>query len=300
MPLLMSVLPLVAVMGTGYALRRVFTAAFIADVNRLLGMVFLPALIFRSTSRAALDELSMTSLTYTTAVFVLLAVAVLVAQVFRRTQRGAFIQSSFRGNLVYLGLPVVTAAAGEAALTTAAPIVAVALIVHIGLSIMLLRSMQPGRPQTNVLTALRSIVTHPLVLAAAAGLVFAASGVVMPQVIDDVLELLSRAALPLALIVVGWKLPLDTVRSRFVPALTATMLKLIVMPAVAWVVAAVLFEAEPQNVVVVVIMAGSPTAILAQTFAETFNADATLAAASVALSTVLSLVTLPVWAALVV
>jgi predicted permease len=45
-------------------------------------------------------------------------------------------------------------------------------------------------------------------------------------------------------------------------------------------------------------MSAKPTAVVSQAFARQFNADTEVAAATVSLDTILALVTLPIWVAL--
>ncbi len=298
MPLVTSVASIVALMVIGFALRRKFNPQFVADLNRLLSRVFLPALVFQSTTTARIDQLGVTSGSFASAVSIVFLFSALISLRIPVSQRGAFIQSCFRGNLVYLGLPVVTATVGTAGLALAAPIIVIGLILHVSISIPLLQATGTSRHGLTWYESVLRIVTNPLVLSAVAGLALAFSGVSMPPVVSQTISLLARAALPLALLIVGWKLPVDAIRANFPLACVATFVKLVCMPAVAWLVASQVFEARPATTAVVVILAGSPTAIMAQSFAEAFDGDARLAAAGVALSTIVSLVTLPIWAAI--
>lgn len=286
-------------MGVGYILKKagVLDDGLTRHLNRLLTRVLLPALLFRSTSRTEIGEVGTAALGFLSAVILITLLAILASLAMPRSARGAFIQSSFRGNLAYLGLPVVGALFGEAAISVAAAILAAGLILHIILTIVLLQILDPERPRLDLRANLKAIFTNPLILSAVAGLLFSATGFELHRLLAEPLDLLGRAALPLALLVIGCTLSFENIRAKISLTVLAVAFKLIIMPAVAWFLMSTLFGTEGETLEIVVIMAASPTAILAQTFAEAFNADSRLAAATVAFSTILGLLAFPVWTA---
>ena len=294
------IIPLFIVMALGYVLKKlaVLDEELVGHLNRLLTRVLLPALLFRSTSRTVISEVGSASLGFLAAVLLVAALAIVVSLAMPRRVRGAFVQSSFRGNLAYLGLPVVAAVFGEAAISIAAAILAGGLILHIILTIVLLQILDPDRPDLDLQANLKTIITNPLILSAAAGLLFSATGLTLPRLLAETLDLLGRGALPLALLVIGCTVSFRGIRARLSLTLLAVAFKLILMPALAFVIMSFIFGAEGEILQIVVIMAASPTAILAQTFAEAFNADGHLAAATVALSTMFGLLAFPLWSAL--
>ncbi|MFW6250810.1 MAG: AEC family transporter [Alkalispirochaetaceae bacterium] len=294
------IMPLFIVMALGYVLKKlgVLDQPLVGYLNKLLTTVLLPALLFRSTSRTEISEVGSASLGFLAAVILVAAVAIVVSLGVPRSARGAFIQSSFRGNLAYLGLPVVGAVFGEGAISVAAAILAAGLILHVILTILLLQILDPDRPDLDLRANLKTIVTNPLILSAVAGLLFSATGLSLPTLLADPLDLLGRSALPLALLVIGCTVSFRGIRARLSLTLLAVAFKLVLMPALAFVIMSFLFPAESEILQIVVIMAASPTAILAQTFAEAFNADGHLTAATVALSTILGILAFPLWSAL--
>jgi hypothetical protein len=287
-------------MALGYVLKKlsILDQDLVGYLNKLLTRVLLPALLFRSTSRTVISEVGSASLGFLAAVLLVAAVAIVVSLAMPRRVRGAFVQSSFRGNLAYLGLPVVAAVFGEAAISIAAAILAGGLILHIVLTIVLLQILDPDRPDLDLQANLKTIVTNPLILSAAAGLLFSATGISLPGVLAQTLDLLGSGALPLALLVIGLTLSFRGIQARLSLTLLAVAFKLLIMPGLTYVIMSFLFQAEGEILQIVVIMAASPTAILAQTFAEAFNADGHLAAATVALSTILGLLAFPLWSTL--
>ena len=114
----------------------------------------------------------------------------------------------------------------------------------------------------GVLSALRRLVTNPLTLAAAIGVVLAVTGWELPRIVASPIELLAGLAIPAMLLSYGAALRLSPQPGRAGhngEVLAATVLKLAVMPVVAWSVGTAL-GLEGQVLLGVVITSALPTA----------------------------------------
>ena len=114
----------------------------------------------------------------------------------------------------------------------------------------------------GVLAALRRLVTNPLTLAAVLGLVLALTGWRLPAAVESPLEMLAGAAIPLMLMSYGAALRLSPPLGRAGhnrEVLLISILKLGVMPIVAWSVAVAL-GLDGRVLLGVVITAALPTA----------------------------------------
>ncbi len=114
----------------------------------------------------------------------------------------------------------------------------------------------------GVLAALRRLVTNPLTLAAVLGLVLALTGWRLPAAVESPLEMLAGAAIPLMLMSYGAALRLSPPLGRAGhnrEVLLISVLKLGVMPIVAWSVAVAL-GLDGRVLLGVVITAALPTA----------------------------------------
>lgn len=114
--------PIFVVIGLGMAIRRagILGEGFIADAHRLFYYVGLPVIIFQTIATTAFDEaFHMLQVGASALAFVLLLVVChLLGGWWGLTppRRGAFSQAAIRGNMNYIGLPVIYAAAGSAGL----------------------------------------------------------------------------------------------------------------------------------------------------------------------------------------
>jgi hypothetical protein len=297
MDVLRLITPLFVIIFVGYLLRKTgfARAGFVDELNRLVYYIGLPALLFSESSGVSPAELTggVAGLAYPVTVVITAALTFAASLLLPYSQRGPVVQAGFRSNLAYLGLPIVSTTLGDGVLGTIAIVIAAGVIIHTLLSILALSLLKPGAEGLDPARRLAELARNPLLIAIAAGLVLAAAGWSLPEVLARPIELLASMSLPLILLVLGLSLSFSELRRNIESAALASFLKLAVMPAVAWVVMSWLFESPALVVNTVVLMSAMPTAVASQTFARAFEADATVSASSVSLSTLLAVVSVP-------
>lgn len=137
----------------------------------------------------------------------------------------------------------------------------------------------------------RRLVTNPLTLAALLGLILAITGWRLPTLVDEPLQLLAGAAIPLMLLSYGAALrlsPLPGRAGRNREVTTIAVLKLAVMPVVAWLVATAL-GIEGAVLLGVVLTAALPTAQNIFLHATRYRVGEDVARESILVTTLLSL-----------
>ena len=301
MTLINIVLPVFLVIGLGLALRRLgFIREELNDgLSRLVFYVAAPALLFRSCAEGAFDwGARLPALGAVIGLTALVAVVTYVAGArLVPARRGVFAQGCFRSNTVFVGLPLVLSAYGDVALGPASVLIAVMVVVENLLSVMALTLPHHGRhahqPALWRHTALR-IVTNPLILACAAGIIYSLLGIRLPSGIDRTLELVGSTAAPLGLLCVGAGLAFEGLRAELPATLTASIVRLIVHPALIFLALRYLGLSGVELGVPLLIMA-SPTAVVSYIMAREMDGDAPLAGAIILISTAASLVTLIGW-----
>lgn len=157
-----------------------------------------------------------------------------------------------------LGFAVAAFVVGDA--TAVVPALLVQMMVVQPLALMVLDRLA-GRG-TGAWPVFKRLTTNPLTIAAVIGVVLAATGWDLPRIVASPLELLSGLAIPAMLISYGAALRLSPRPGRAGhnrEVLLATVLKMAVMPVVAW-AAATAFGLEGNALLGVVITAGLPTA----------------------------------------
>ncbi len=140
----------------------------------------------------------------------------------------------------------------------------------------------------------RKIALNPFLLASLGGVVFGIMGWQLPAPVLAPLEMLARAAIPVALLSIGATMNWSALArlDRFEMAICG--IKLLALPALA-LGGGLLFGLDPAIGTVLVLFAALPTASAAHVLASAFGANRELVATLIAQTTLLSALTLPVW-----
>ncbi|MEM9371945.1 MAG: AEC family transporter, partial [Pseudomonadota bacterium] len=146
--------------------------------------------------------------------------------------------------------------------------------------------------------AIREIFRNSLTIGLGLGLAANLSGVILPVPIVAAIDMIAGAALPVALFAVGGVLTRYALKSEFGEAGMVATLSLILHPALAWILTQHVFGLAPDFVRAAVVMAAMPTGINGYIFAAMYHRAERTAASSVLIATALSLLTIPVWLAI--
>lgn len=193
------------------------------------------------------------------------------------------------GNQGFMGLPLLAGVLGEEAMLfgVLAVILFNALLWTQGVM------MMGGR------LSLRNALLNPGILSMAVGLVFFATGFSIPGPIFQAVECMGDLNTPLAMVIIGAQISRsDLLAGLRRPALyVSCALRLVAAPALT---AAVLYwlPMPPLTYCACVVLAGCPTAGATAMFAQMFHRDEETASQAVSVSTLLSILTLPVFAVL--
>lgn len=207
------------------------------------------------------------------------------------TMAGCYVNA---GNL---GLPIAAYVLGDAALVV--PILMLQLLVLQPLAVTALDiAVLPVRPRLGAI--LRRPFTNPITVASAFGVGVAIAGVELPRVIGDPLDLLGGMSVPSMLLAYGVSLRLGPLPGRGVaPAvLSVTVaLKLAVQPIVGYVVGRAI-GLDATELLAVTVLAGLPSAQNVFVIANRYQRGTVLARDAVFVSTVCSVPSITLIAAL--
>jgi malonate transporter and related proteins len=159
-----------------------------------------------------------------------------------------------------IGLPVAVYLLGSAAYT--APLILLQLIVFAPVALVALDTASREGRRSLIGTVLASL-RNPLIVASLLGGVLAVAHVRVPSIVLEPLQLLGGASVPLMLAGFGLSLfgarPLAAGGHRR-DVLLASALKILGMPAVAWLLGALVFRLPAEQLHAAVVLAGLPTA----------------------------------------
>ena len=297
------ILPNFVLIVLGLALARAFDYGrdFWEGLEKLVYYVLFPALLFRSLAIAKIDlaqagVLVAAACAFTLAGFVLSVAAGPLLKLERKLYATGS-QCGYRFN-TYIGLAVAGSLFGTQGVALAALLLGVMIpLANVGAVAVLAAQSERG--------FLSELARHPLVLSSLAGFAWNLSGMPLPGFADQTLALLGQTALPAGLLSVGAAMKLE--RGREAPEESSSpvaahawwlAVKLVAVPAIALGLAR-LIGANGTEAAVLVLCAALPTATNAYILAVRMTGDGRAVALQVTVGTVLSMVTLPAWMALV-
>jgi predicted permease len=259
-------------------------------LNRLAFSVLAPCLLYTVTFRSDPGAiLTSAALVAALSAGISMATFVVTARLWlRRPVRTATIPALAAGytNASYIGIPVATYVLGDAAAVL--PVLMLQLLIITPLALLTLDLRRPGGSRRRLLLPLR----NPLVIAILAGIVTAWAHWSPPAPVLAGLEEVGHAAVPVILIAFGIALRQQRVlapgRGR-TEVVLASVIKVVLMPLVALVVARYVLGLGAREVLTVVVLAALPTAQNVFTYADRYGADAVLARDVVLLTTLASL-----------
>lgn len=280
------ILPVILVAGLGFVLARKFTLEQ-GSTNKIQLFGLVPALAFSSIMKTELPMGAVVGLgaSYLAVSLAIGVLAWVAARWLPPRSRGSVIACAVVGNNGNFGLPIALLALGQAGLEQA--------VVIFMFSIVLMWTAGPALLGSHggVGAALRAIVRLPVLWAMAAAVVMRTAHLTLPVGVNAAVDLVASACIPMVLLSLGIQLGSNR-KIHLTPAvLTATGLRVLVLPLVAWGVGRLIGLAglPLQSLVLACSM---PTAVNLAMVALEYSEDAETVASEVALSTLLSIGTL--------
>jgi len=296
-----TIIPIFAVITLGWVarLKGFIQPEFLGPANRLVYYIAIPAMIFHAISKASLKTQFDVAVLFITlfSVLAVFAVSWCVGVLWRieRRELGTFIQTSFHGNLGYIGLAVAFYSLGDDGFVRASIIAGFIMILQNFLAVVALQLNSKNiSPTGNTKSVILRIMGNPVILSALAGILFSLTGFRLPLVISRSLDILSGLALPMALILIGASLSFKLMRLKISQILSSSFLKLILLPALGFVIYR-LFDIDLKNYLPGLVLLASPTATLAYVMAKEMNGDTDFAVAAISTCTMLSAATFTLW-----
>ena len=295
------VFPVFFLLLLGVALKKIGITddAFLKTTDRMIYYIFFPLMLFWKIGAADqqfTDQAVRFYIAVICAVLVVYLLSILVILSGRVTafQAGAFSQSCYRFN-TYVGMAVILSVLGEEGVALFGVMIGMAIpIINIlAVSTLIWFSGLPvaGSNRTTMLG--RSIISNPLILGCAAGLLYAHWVNAFPLFVDNTFRLAAAVTLPLALLSIGGGLTLKSLTRYFGVAGTASVVKLLILPLVGyWIMNQM--KVGGIHFKVGMIFFALPTSTAIYVLSSQLNSDTELASAAIVLSTALSMVSLSV------
>ncbi len=300
--ILARIAPIFLVMAAGFIAfsARWMDERFVRTANQITFRIALPSLVFLSVARAdfsrGLPVLETVAFTIALGFATASGYAISPLMRFTAPRRASFVQGSIRGNLAIVALAVFQQVLGPSSLPRAALYLALFMLIHNLVGITVLSGATAAGEETQSLSrrlgkTLLTSLSNPLMIAIYLGIVVDLVQLRLPRVLDDSFGYLSQLALPLALLGIGGAMKEYSRARHLGPAFAASVIKLLVMPAVA-LGAGLLLHLSMETLLMVVVFAGSPAAVATYSLADGMGADRDTAGSIVMVSHALCILTI--------
>ncbi|MEX0686279.1 MAG: AEC family transporter [Balneolales bacterium] len=296
-----SLLPIILLVILGAALseKSFLNLEVRIGMDRFTYWIALPSLFLHTLSSTDFSELAagklILILMMSTLVVCLLAILLAAIMRMPKSAFGVFVQATFRGNLAFVGLPLIVFALKEdmtGELISEALLALAALIpLYNILSIILLISAQKKISTAMLPDMLQQLGKNPLIISTLAGGLLGWFQIGLPIIVNRPLELLGQTALALALVSLGGALSQLQIRGNIRYSLLASLMKVAAVPAVTYGLT-LLISLPPDQQFIAMVLSACPTAAASYIMTTQLGGDSALAASSIVASTVFSMVAL--------
>ena len=290
--ILSALVPIFLLVGLGGLIRNRLSENAWLGLDRLNFDILFPALLFSATASRpiALPQIATIALS----VWALLFIAMGFAYLLRPWGPDRFVnfaglwQCSWRFNTA-VGL-----VAAESLMPSATALMPIVIGMAVPMANILAVSALSRGNDLGIRKTVITVLLNPFFLASFSGVMVGISGIAIPVPIMTPVELLGRAAIPLALLSIG--ATMDWTALAKLNKFTGLMnsIKLIAMPLAALILG-IVFWLSPEQSSILIIFAALPTASAAHVLAAGFGSERTPVATMIAQTTLISAVTLPIW-----
>jgi len=276
---------------------KIVNDSFVKQLSNFVFMVSLPALIFNELSSVEIGTAFDAKLIGISLGIILFIYALSWLSATHLTKnpkdKGAFIQGSYRSNFAIVGLAMLSGIVDSTHLGKAVMLLAFVMPVFNVLAVIALTVPLNQASNDKLLNTLKEIGKNPLIMAAYFALPFSILKVPVPESIKITIEYLGDIALPLALIGIGASIDLKKLLTASPLAFVASLNKIIVFPIIS-VIVGYLLGLTDQDLLILFILMGTPTAVASFVMAEAMGSNAKMSGNIITISTFGSIFTISI------
>jgi predicted permease len=292
------ILPVFGLLGLGYfgGTFRFLGPQVGEGLSAFVFIYCLPALIFRTIATAVFPEAQPWGywLSYFIAVALCWAAAMFIASRTFRANRAESVVFGFaagQSNTVFVGIPLILKAYGDAAVVP----LFLLLAIHLPVTMTSATLMMEGRERLSFASLFSPLLRNPVLQGLIAGLLWRLTGFEYGGPLKTIVDYVADASIPCALIATGLALHRYGIRGEFKLVSVIASLKLLAHPALVWLFAFKIFSMPPVWSGVAVLFAAMPTGVNSYLFAERYKAGVPVVSSTIALSTGLSFFSTMFW-----
>lgn len=299
-----ATVPIFLLIVVGWFLMRlgILSKAFTASADKYVFKVALPAVLFKDIATADIRSDFDPKFFF----FCMIATSMMFLGVWffanllikDKSIIGAFVQGSARGSAAVLGIAFVNNIYGSSGMAPMMIVAAVPLYNIFSVIILTVHSNNKDNNASQIKTTVLNVLKNPIIIGIVAGLPCSLLGIDITgpalNIPYKVISNLAATATPIALLVAGASFEGRKAIQKLGPTLTASIIKLFILPAVFFPFA-VMMGFRGSELVAILVMLGSPTTVTCYIMAKNMGNDEVLSSSIVVMATLLSSVSLTFW-----
>lgn len=294
------IFPFVAYMVLGFFLRKtkLVSQTTFTELNRVVFKLLMPLVLFLSLYNGDLDSLNRETFLFIF-VIALIIIALIFAAAFMlhffhlpNPSKASLIQGSYRSNILLFGLALTESYYGSEKLYYCSALAVVIVIIYNIASVLLFETYCGNKKSKK--DFILSILKNPYIVSSLIGIVFLITGIKLPVILISTMTTLSKITVPLAFIILGGTIIAKDLAKNRVKLLFSVFCKLVFFPAVTLLI---LHSFGFSNIYmgIALFTTGAPCAVSSYPTAAEMGGDGELAGQLVAVTSILSTVTMVLW-----
>ena len=295
-----ATVPIFLLMILGFLLKKlgVIDDVFASKMNKFVFLVPLPVLLFEDLS--TVDFAQVWNMKFVLFCFVVTLVCIILAALVSflwhdKSIQGEFIQASYRSSAALLGIAFIQNIYGNAGM---APLMIIGSVpLYNIMAVVVLSFFKPDRKKLDKevwKATLKGIVTNPIILGIAAGLLWSALRLPMPSILEKTVSDIGAVATPLGLMAMGASFDIKKAFGKVKPAAAASVMKLVLFAAL-FLPLAVWMGFRREELVAILVMLSSATTVSCYVMARNMGHEGVLTSSVVMLTTLFSAFTMTGW-----
>lgn len=295
-----ATVPVFLMMVLGLLFRKLgwMDEEFANKMNKFVFLVPLPVLVFEDLATVDFAKAWDTRFVLFCFVATILSIgiAALIACFWKeKSIRGEFIQASYRSSAALLGIAFIQNIYGNSGM---APLMIIGSVpLYNIMAVVVLSFFHPEQRRIDgkvIKNTLKGIVTNPIIIAIALGLLWSALQIPMPKILEKTIANVGSVASPMGLMAMGATFDIKKAFKKIKPAMIAASIKLIGLCGI-FLPIAVRAGFRDSQLIAILVMLGSATTVSSYVMAKNMGHEGVLSASVVMLTTMCSAFTLTGW-----
>ena len=295
-----ATLPIFLVILIGWFIKKIgiINDEFADVANKYVFKVALPVLLFRDIATTSiLDDMNLKFVAFCFfGTLVMFGIVWIFANIYCKDKSmvGAFAQAGARGSAAVLGIAFVENICGDSGMAPLMIVSAVPLFNILSVIMLTFGGRDKNKGTDGIKKACINILKNPIIIGIVLGIPFSLLSIDIPEIPSKTIDYIAQTATPVALIAIGAGFDTKQAISKVKPAITASIIKLIILPLL-FMPVAISMNFAASELVAILIMTGSPTTVTCYIMAKNMNNDEVLSSNVIVITTLLSSITITAW-----